>query len=148
MSQTETPMLAARALICLSALAAGLAPAKAAIELAEARQLMVKYRHQWLADPDRIRNARIGDIFDIPFAGTAVCVAIDRVLVDGSYSGLEPLLVIINKVDVTPAQPLFQPAPAVTFEYHVTAAPADARCIGAAMTSFPELRNAGGRVKR
>jgi hypothetical protein len=141
-------MRVACALICLCGLFAWLAPANAALDRAEARQLIVKYRHQWLADPDSIRDARIGEIFDIPFVGTAVCVAIDRALVDGSYSGLQPLLVIINKVDITPAPPLFQPAPKQAFEYHVTAAPPDASCIGAAMAPFPELRNTGGRAKR
>ncbi len=140
-------MRIARLLICSYGLFAGMAAGNAAIDQTEARQLMVRYRHQWLSDPDRIRDARIGEMFDIPFVGTAVCVAIDRALVDGSYTGLEPLLVIINKIDITPAPPLFQPPPKTAFEYHVTAAPPDASCIGAAMAPFPELRNAGGRVR-
>jgi hypothetical protein len=137
-----------RALICPFFLLASLPPAKAAVDLAEARQLIVKYRNQWLADPDRIRDARIGTIYDIPLVGTAVCVAIDRVLAAGSYSGLAPLLVIIEKIDVTPPQLVFQPPPKTTFDYKVTAAPPDARCAGAPMLPFPELRNVGGRMKR
>jgi hypothetical protein len=137
-----------RALICPFVLLAGLAPAHAAFDLAEARQLIVKYRSQWLADPDRIRDARIGEIYDIPLVGTAVCVAIDRVLATGGYSGLAPLLVIIEKLDVTPPQLVFQPPPKTAFEYKVTAAPPDARCDVTPMLPFPELRNVGGRMKR
>jgi hypothetical protein len=137
-----------RALICPFFLLAGLSPARAAFDLAEARQLIVKYRNQWLAEPDRIRQARIGTIYDIPLVGTGVCVAIDRVLATGDYSGLEPLLVIIDKINVTPPQLVFQPPPKTAFEYKVTAAPPDARCAGAPMLPFPELRNVGGRMKR
>jgi hypothetical protein len=135
-------------LFCFAALVAGSPPARAAFDLAEAKQLIVKYRNQWLADPDKIRDARIGDIYDRPFVGTAVCVAIDRGLVTGGYTGFESLVVIINKIDVTPPQVLFQPAPKTTFDYKVTAAPPDARCAGAPMLPFPELRNTGGRIKR
>ena len=53
--------------------------AKAAFDLAEARQLIVKYRNQWIADPDKIRDARIGAIYDIPLIGTAVCGLYDPV---------------------------------------------------------------------
>jgi hypothetical protein len=140
-------MRVSRALFCLSALLAGLLPARAAFDLAEAKQLIVKYRHQWLGDPDRIREARIGEIYDLPFIGTAVCVAIDRALGTGSYTGLEPLVLVINKIDVTPAPILFQPPPKTTFDYKVTAAPPNSRCADAPMLPFPELRNVGGRLK-
>jgi len=122
--------------------------AAAAFALAEARQLIVKYRNQWLADPDKVRDARIGEIYDIPLAGTAVCVAIDRLLTTGGYSGLEPLLVIIDKINIAPPQLAFQPPPKTTFDYRVTAAPPDARCAGAPMLPFPELRNVGVHMKR
>jgi hypothetical protein len=137
-----------RTLTCLFALLAGLPPAAAAFDLAEARQLIVKYRNQWLADPDKVRDARIGEIYDISLAGTAVCVAIDRLLTTGGYSGLEPLLVIIDKINITPPQLAFQPPPKTTFDYRVTAAPPDARCAGAPMLPFPELRNVGVHMKR
>jgi hypothetical protein len=141
-----------RALICLAALSAvflaALPPARAAIDLGEARLLIVKYRNQWLADPDKIRDARIGEIYEIPFVGTAVCLAVDRPLATGGYTGLEPLLVIIDKIDVTPPQVVFQPPPKTAFDYKVTAAPADARCAGAPMLPFPELRKAGAHMKR
>jgi hypothetical protein len=136
-----------RALTCLAVLLAALPPAHAATDLSEARLLIVKYRNQWLTDPDSIRDARIGEIYDIPFVGTGVCVAVDRVLATGRYSGLEPLLVIIDKIDVTPPQLVFQPPPKTTFDYKVTAAPPDARCAGAPMLPFPELRNAGAHMK-
>jgi hypothetical protein len=126
---------------------AGLVPAQAAFDLAEARQLIVKYRNQWIADPDKIRDARIGDIYDIPLVGTGVCVAIDRLLT-GGYSGLEPLLLVINRIEVTPPRIAFQPPPKTTVDFRVTAAPPDARCVGGPMAPFPELRNAGGRVRR
>src|SRR5947209_14777097 len=104
--EPESPMRIPRALICLAALSAvflaALPPARAAIDLGEARLLIVKYRNQWLADPDKIRDARIGEIYEIPFVGTAVCLAVDRPLATGGYTGLEPLLVIIDKIDVTP----------------------------------------------
>jgi hypothetical protein len=90
-------MRVSRALFCLSALLAGLLPARAAFDLAEAKQLIVKYRHQWLGDPDRIREARIGEVYDLPFIGTAVCVAIDRGLETGSYTGLEPLVLVSHR---------------------------------------------------
>ena len=141
-------MRALCALFCFAGLVAGSPPAQAAFDLAEAKQLIVKYRNQWLADPNRIRDARIGEIYEMPFVGTAVCVAIDRALVTGGYTGLEPLVLMIDKIDVTPPQVLFQPAPKTGFEYKVTAAPPDARCAGAPMLPFPELRNAGGRIKR
>ena len=134
--------------MCLLALLAGLLPAKAAFDVAEARQLIAKYRNQWIADPDKIRDARIGAIYDIPFVGTAVCVAIDRLLVSGNYSGLEPLVVIINKLDVTPAPVVFQPPPKTTYEFRVTAAPPDMRCAEEPMAPFPQLRNAGARLRR
>jgi hypothetical protein len=127
---------------------AGLVPAQAAFDLAEARQLIVKYRNQWIADPDKIRDARIGEIYDIPLVGTGVCVAIDRLLVTGGYSGLEPLLLVVNRMEVTPPQIAFQPPPKTTLDYRVTAAPPNARCVSAPMLPFPELRNAGGRVRR
>jgi hypothetical protein len=138
----------ARALTCLFAVLAAMAPAKAAFDLAEAKQLIVKFRHQWIADPDKIRDARIGQIYDIPLVGTGVCVAIDRLLAAGGYSGLEPLLVVINKLDVTPPQVVFQLPPKTTYDFRVTAAPPSAQCLGGAMVPFPELRNAGGRAKR
>jgi hypothetical protein len=141
-------MRALRALFCLAGLLAGLSPARAAFDLAEAKQLIVKYRAQWLADPDRIRDARIGEIYDIPFVGTFVCVAIDRALRTGGYTGLEPLRVVINKLDATPPQVLFQPPPKTTFDYKVTTAPPDPRCGVTPMLPFPELRNLGGRLKR
>ena len=72
----------------------------------------------------------------------------DRALATGGYTGLEPLVVMINKIDVTPPQALFQPAPKTAFDYKVTAAPPDARCAAAPMVPFPELRSAGGRMKR
>jgi hypothetical protein len=141
-------MRAARALVCLCGFFAGFAPAQAAFDLAEARQLIVKYRNQWLADPDRIRDARIGEIYDISLVGTAVCVAIDRVAAPGGSTGLLPLLVIINKLDVTPPQAIFQPPPKPASDYRLSAAPPDARCAGAPMLPFPELRNVGGHLKR
>jgi hypothetical protein len=146
-AKPENSMRGLRALFCLVALLADLPPAQAAFDLAEAKQLIVKYRHQWLAGPDRIREARIGEIYDAAFVGTAVCVAVDRALGTGGYTGLQPLLIVINKLDVTPPQTLFQPPPKTTFEYKVTAAPADARCAGAPMLPFPELRNIGGHLK-
>lgn len=141
-------MRALRALFCLASLFAGLSQARAAFDLAEVKQLIVKYRAQWLADPDRIRDARIGEIYELPLVGTAVCVAIDRALESGSYTGLEPLLLIINKLDATPPQVLFQPPPKTAFDYKVTAAPPSARCTGTPMLPFPELRNVGGHVMR
>src|SRR5947209_2126778 len=104
-----------RAPLCLFVLLAGFAPAEAAFDVTEARLLIVKYRNQWIADPDKIRDARIGEVYDIPFVGTAVCVAIDRLLMTGLYSGLEPLLLIINRIDVTPPQVVFQPPPKTTY---------------------------------
>jgi hypothetical protein len=140
-------MRTAPALVCFCGFLAGWSPAQAALDLAEARQLIVKYRHQWLGDPDRIRDARIGETYDIPLVGTAVCVAIDRALASGGYTGLVRLLVVINKLDVTSPQILFQPPPKPAFEYKVTVAPPDARCAGGAMSPLPELRNVGGRLK-
>ncbi len=137
-----------RALLCLFGVLAGFAPAEAVFDLTEVRQLIVRYRNQWIADPDKIRDARIGVIYDIPFVGTAVCVAIDRLLVTGDYSGLEPLLLIINRIDVTPPQVVFQPPPKTTYEFRVTAAPPDPRCGEGPLVPFPELRNAGGRPSR
>jgi hypothetical protein len=137
-----------RALTFVFILMAGLSPAQAAFDLGEARQLIVKYRNQWLADPDRIREARIGDIYDIPFVGTAVCVAIDRLLPGGGSSGLEPLLLVVNRIEVTPPQIAFQPPPKTIVDYKVTAAPPNGRCAGAPMLPFPELRSAGGSLKR
>lgn len=139
-------MRAWRAFTCLLIVAGGLSPARAAFDLAETKQLIVKYRTQWLADPDRIRDARIGAIYDIPLVGTAVCVAIDRQLVSGGYSGLEPLLLVVNRIEATPPQLPFQPPPKTIYDFRVTAAPPSANCAGA-MLPFPELRNAGGRVK-
>jgi hypothetical protein len=141
-------MRALRALTCLVVLTAGFSPAQAAFDLAEAKQLIVKYRSQWVADPDRIRDARIGSMFDIPFLGTGICVAIDRLLTGGAHSGLEPLVVVIDKTDIMPPQLVFQPPPKPATEYRVTAAPPDARCAETPMLPFPELRNVGGRVKR
>jgi hypothetical protein len=141
-------MRVASALVCLCGIWVGFSPAQAAFDLAEARQLIVKYRHQWLADPDRIRDARIGEIYDVPLVGTAVCVAIDRAAVSGGNTGFVPLLVVINKLDVTPPQAVFQPPPKPAFEYKVTAAPPNALCASGAMSPFPELRNVGGRLKR
>ena len=123
-----------RALLCLFGVLAGFAPAEAVFDLTEVRQLIVRYRNQWIADPDKIRDARIG--------------VIDRLLVTGDYSGLEPLLLIINKIDVTPPQVVFQPPPKTTYEFRVTAAPPDPRCGEGPLVPFPELRNAGGRPSR
>jgi hypothetical protein len=136
------------ALTWLCGLLTGVSPSHAAFDLTEARQLIVKYRNQWIADPDKIRDARIGAVYDIPFVGTGVCVAVDRLMVTGSHSGLQPLVVVINKIDVTPPPIAFQPPPKTTFDFRVTAAPPDARCAGAPMQPFPELRNVGGPVKR
>jgi hypothetical protein len=140
-------MRAVRALVALCGLLAGWSSAQAAFDLAEAKQLMIKYRHQWIADPDKIREARIGEIYEIPLVGTAVCVAIDRAA-SGGHTGLVPLLVVINKLDVTAPQVLFQPEPKPAFDYRVTAAPADARCASTLMAPFPELRNVGAGKKR
>jgi hypothetical protein len=141
-------MRAACALVCLGGLFAGLSPAQGAFDLAAAKQLMVQYRHQWLADPDRVRDARIGAIFDIPLVGTAVCVAVDRARVGGGYTGFLPLVVVIDRLDIVPPQLVFQPPPKPISEYKVTAAPEDARCADTPMLPFPELRNVGGRIKR
>ncbi|MBV9064709.1 MAG: hypothetical protein JOZ84_14725 [Methylobacteriaceae bacterium] len=137
-----------RALICLGLVLIAWAPARAAFDIAEAKQLIVKYRNQWLADPDKIRDARIGQTYDIPLIGTGVCVAIDRLLASGAYSGLEPLVVVIHTVDTTLPQAVFQPPPKPSVAYTVTAAPPDARCADTPMLPFPELRNVGGREKR
>ncbi len=141
-------MRVAPALTCLFCLLSGLSPTNAAFDQAEARQLIVKYRSQWLADPDKIRDARIGDIFDIPLVGTGVCVAIDRLLATGRYSGLEALLVVINRIEVTPPPIVFQPPPKTTYDFRVTAAPPSDQCARGPMAPFPELRNVGGHVKR
>ena len=141
-------MRTARLAAALLVLFAGLSQAQAAVSLADARQVLVKYRGQWLADPDRIRDARIGEIYDIPFIGAGVCVAIDRALASGGHSGLLPLSLVIARVEITPAPVAFQPPPKPAAGYKVTAAPPDLRCAGAPMLPFPELRNAGGRIKR
>ncbi|MBV9065511.1 MAG: hypothetical protein JO004_07050 [Methylobacteriaceae bacterium] len=141
-------MRALRLFTCVAVMLVGLPLAHAAFDLAGARQLIVKYRNQWVADPDKIRNAQIGATYEIPLLGTAVCVAIDRLLASGSYSGLEPLVVVIHEIDTTPPQALFQPPPKPSTEYRVTAAPPDARCANGPMLPFPELRNVGGHLKR
>jgi len=137
-----------RAPTCLILMLIGSLPVRAAFDLAEAKRLIVQYRNQWLADPDKIRDARIGYMYDIPFVGTAVCVAIDRLLAPGLYTGLEPLVVVVRKIDITPPQVLFQPPPKPATDYRVTAAPPDSRCADAPMLPFPELRNIGRRVSR
>ena len=50
-------------------------------------------------------------MYDIPFVGTAVCVAIDRLLVTGLYSWARAARLVVDKIDVTPPQVLFQPPP-------------------------------------
>jgi hypothetical protein len=137
-----------RVLTCLAVVLIGWSPARAEFDLAEAKQLIVKYRNQWLADPDKIRDARIGHSYDIPLIGTGVCVAIDRLLANGLYSGLEPLVVVIHRTDTTAPQAVFLPPPKPTTGYSVTAAPPDARCAETPMLPFPELQNVGGRTKR
>ena len=140
----RTAHLAAALLV----LFAGLSQARAAVSLADARQVLVKYRGQWLADPDRIRDARIGEIYDIPFIGAGVCVAIDRALASGGHSGLVPLSLVIARVEITPAPVPFQPPPKTLYEFRVTVAPLNARCADTPMLPFPELRNVGGRMAR
>jgi hypothetical protein len=137
-----------RVLTSLALVLIAWSPARAAFDVAEAKQIIVKYRNQWVADPDKIRDARIGQTYDIPLIGTGVCVAIDRLLASGLYSGLEPLVVVIHRVDTTLPQAVFQPPPKPTVGYTVTAAPPDARCADAPMLPFPELRNVGRGIKR
>jgi hypothetical protein len=141
-------MRIARLAAALLVLFAGLPQAQAAVSLADAKQVLVKYRGQWLADPDRIRNARIGEIYDIPFVGVGVCVAIDRVLASGAYTGLVPLSLVIARVEITPAPLPFLPPPKTYYEFRVTVAPLNARCADAPLLPFPELRNVGGRMRR
>jgi hypothetical protein len=141
-------MRAARALIGLLGIVAVASPTQAAFDLAEAKQIIVRYRNQWIADSDKIREARIGTIYDIPLAGTGVCIAIDRLGAGGASSGLKPLLLVLKKIDVTPAPVTFQKPPEQKFEFHVTAAPESERCSEGAMLPFPELRNVGGQLKR
>jgi hypothetical protein len=138
-------MRAAGVLVCLFGALAGALPAQAAVSLADAKLVITKYRGQWLADPDRIRDARIGEIYEIPWVGTGVCVAIDRALAGGGYSGLVPLSLVIARVETTPAPIPFQPPPKTIYEFRVTAAPPNARCAEGPMLPFPELRNVGGR---
>ncbi|GAC1336918.1 MAG: hypothetical protein NVSMB26_23910 [Beijerinckiaceae bacterium] len=121
-------MPASRELLCVIGLMAALSPAAAEIDLSEAKQLIVRYRTQWIADPDKIRDARIGEPYAMPFVGTGVCVAIDRMLATGGSSGLKPLLVVVTKTDVTPAQAVFGPPPNAAFDVRVTASPALSIC--------------------
>jgi hypothetical protein len=141
-------MHTARLAVALLVLFAGLSQAQAAVSLADAKQVLVKNRSQWLADPDRIRDARIGEIYDIPFIGAGVCVAIDRALVGGGDTGLVPLSLVIAPVEITPPPVPFQPPPKTYYEFRVTVAPLNARCADARMLPFPELRNVGGRMRR
>jgi hypothetical protein len=129
-------------LCVIGGLMASLAPAAAEIDLSEAKQLIVRYRTQWIADPDKIRDARIGTPYQISLVGTGVCVAIERLLATGGSSGLKPLLLVLTKTDVTPAQAVFGPPPKVTFDIRVTASPATEQCLAARLAPFPELRNA------
>jgi hypothetical protein len=141
-------MRTARLAAALLVLFAGLPQAQAAVSLADARQVLVKYRSQWIANPDRIRDARIGEIYDIPFIGAGVCVAIDRALASSGHSGLVPLSLVIARVEITPAPIPFQPPPKTYYEFRVTVAPLNARCAEAPMLPFPELRNVGGHMHR
>jgi hypothetical protein len=139
-------MRALRALIALIGPVVAAGPSQAAFDLAEAKEMIVKYRNQWVADPDKIREARIGAIYDIPLVGTGVCIAIDRLGAGGASSGLKPLLLVLAKIDVTPGPAPFQPPPPQKFEFRVTAAPPNEHCAVGTMLPFPELRNVGGRL--